>query len=102
MRNTRDGSHAVHFDVASTMMLTGTNRKAQQSCGSSTVREQGGTPGSCWDTQVPRCGTSLLTKANTINMLEGSRFQPRDVLDALQPARIGHQLYAGAKAKPDR
>ena len=39
MRNTRGGSHVVHFDVASTTMLTGTNQKAQQSCGSGTVRE---------------------------------------------------------------
>ena len=34
-------------------------------------------------------------------MLEGSRLQPRDALDALQPTRIGHQPYVGAKDKPD-
>ena len=39
MQNMHGGSHAVHFDVTSTTMLTGTNRKAQQSCGSGTVRE---------------------------------------------------------------
>ena len=39
MRNMRGGSHAVHFDVASTTMLMGTNQKAWQSGGSSTVRE---------------------------------------------------------------
>ena len=101
MRNMRGGSHAVHFDVASTTMLMGTNRKAQQSCGSGTVREWGGTPGSRWDTQVPRCRMSLLTKATTINTLEGSRLQPRDVLDASQPTRVGHQPYVGAKGEPD-
>ena len=44
---------------------------------------------------------SLLTKANTINMLEGSRLQPGDALDASQPRRVGHQLYVGTKGKPD-
>ena len=44
---------------------------------------------------------SLLTKANTINTLEGSRLQPRDMLDASQPTHIGHQLYVGAKGEPD-
>ena len=39
MRNTHGGSHAVHFDVTSTTMHSGTNRKALQFCGSSTVRE---------------------------------------------------------------
>ena len=34
-------------------------------------------------------------------MLEGSRLQPRDVLGALRPTRVGHQPYAGAKSKPD-
>ena len=50
----------------------------------------------------PQCGMLLLTKANTINMLEGSRLQPRDALDALQPTRVGHQPYAGAKGEPYR
>ena len=36
-----------------------------------------------------------------INMLEGSRLQPGDALDASQPTRIEHQLYVGAKGKPD-
>ena len=35
-------------------------------------------------------------------MLEGSRLQPRDVPDMLQPTRVGHQPYAGAKGEPDR
>ena len=39
MQNTHGGSHVFHFSVTSTTMYTGTNRKAQQSCGSSTVRE---------------------------------------------------------------
>ena len=43
----------------------------------------------------------LLTKANTIIMLEGSRLQPGDVLDASQPMRVRHQPYAGGKGKPD-
>ena len=42
-----------------------------------------------------------MTKANTINTLEGSRLQPGDMLDASRPTRIGHQLYAGAKGEPD-
>ena len=44
---------------------------------------------------------ALLTKANTIITLEGSRLQPRDVLDVSQPTRIGHQPYAGGKGEPD-
>ena len=44
---------------------------------------------------------ALLTKANTIIMLEGSRLQPRDMLDASQPTCIRHQLQAGDKGKPD-
>ena len=44
MRNMHGGSHAFHFGVTSTTIHTGTNRKAQQSCGSSTDREWGGTP----------------------------------------------------------
>ena len=43
----------------------------------------------------------LLTKANTINILEGSRLQPRDTLDASRPTHIGHQPCVGAKGKPD-
>ena len=39
MRNMHGDSHAVHFNVASTTMLMGTNQKAWQSCGSGTVRE---------------------------------------------------------------
>ena len=35
-------------------------------------------------------------------MLEGSRLQPGDVLDASQPARVGHQPYTGVKDDPDR
>ena len=34
-------------------------------------------------------------------MLEGSRLQPGDALDASRPTCIGHQLYVGAKGKPD-
>ena len=34
-------------------------------------------------------------------MLEGSRLQPRDMLDASQPTHIGHKLYVGAKGEPD-
>ena len=49
----------------------------------------------------PQCGMSLLTKANTINTLEGSRLQPGDALDALRPACIGHQPYTGTKGEPD-
>ena len=44
MRNARGGSHTFHFGVTSTMMHTGTNRKAQQSCGSGTDREWDITP----------------------------------------------------------
>ena len=43
----------------------------------------------------------LLTKANTINTLEGSRLQLRDVPGTLRPTHVGHQPYAGAKGKPD-
>ena len=88
MRNMHSGSHAFHFSVASTMMHLGTNRKAQQSCGSSTDRERV----SLWD-------TALLTKANTIIMLEGGRLQPGDALDASRPAYVRNQLYAGDKGK---
>ena len=48
----------------------------------------------------PLWETLLLTKANTINMLEGSRLQPRDMLDASQPTHIGHQPYVGDKGEP--
>ena len=34
-------------------------------------------------------------------MFEGSRLQPRDVLDASRPTPIGHQQYMGAKGEPD-
>ena len=44
---------------------------------------------------------ALLTKANTVIMLEGSRLQPRDTLDVLQPTRVRHQPYAGDEGKPD-
>ena len=47
MWNMHGGSHAFHFSIASTTMHTGTNQKAQQSCGSGTDREWGSTPGSC-------------------------------------------------------
>ena len=50
----------------------------------------------------PRWEMSLLTKANTINTLEGNRLQPRDALDMSQPTCIGHQPYMGAKGEPDR
>ena len=42
----------------------------------------------------------LLTKANTMITFEGSRLQPGDVLDALQPTRVRHQPYAGDQGKP--
>ena len=35
-------------------------------------------------------------------MLEGSRLQPGDALDASQPTHVGHQPYAGAKGEPDK
>ena len=34
-------------------------------------------------------------------MLEGSRLQPGDALDASQPTRVRHQPYAGRKGEPD-
>ena len=43
---------------------------------------------------------ALLTKANTMITLEGSRLQPGDVLDTLQPTRITHQPYVGDKGEP--
>ena len=39
----------------------------------------------------PLWETSLLTKANAINTLEGSRLQSGDALDASQSTRVGHQ-----------
>ena len=51
--------------------------------------------------KYPQWETSLLTKANTINMLEGSRLQPGDTLDASRPTHVGHQPYAGDKGEPD-
>ena len=39
MQNMHGGSHMLHFSVASTTMHTGTNQKAQQSCGSGTDKE---------------------------------------------------------------
>ena len=35
-------------------------------------------------------------------MLEGSRLQPGDALDASQPTRVRHQPFAGDKGEPDR
>ena len=43
----------------------------------------------------------LLTKANTIIMLAGSRLQPGDTLDASQPTCVRHQLHVGGKGEPD-
>ena len=34
-------------------------------------------------------------------MLEGSRLQPGDALDASRPTRVRHQPYAGDKGKPE-
>ena len=44
---------------------------------------------------------ALLTKANTIVTLEGSRLQPGDALDASRPTRIRHQPHVGDKGKPE-
>ena len=44
---------------------------------------------------VPPGDTALLTKANTIITVEGSRLQPGDVLDASQPTCVRHQPHAG-------
>ena len=44
---------------------------------------------------------ALLTKSNTIIMLEGSRLQPGDVLDTSRPTHVRHQPYAGGKGKAD-
>ena len=44
---------------------------------------------------VPTGDMALLTKANTIITVEGSRLQPRDALDASRPTRIRHQPHAG-------
>ena len=44
---------------------------------------------------------ALLTKANTIITLEGSRLQPGDMLDASQPTRIRHQPHVADKGEPD-
>ena len=43
---------------------------------------------------------ALLTKANTMITLEGSRLQPGDVLDMLRPTRIRHQPYVGDQGEP--
>ena len=43
---------------------------------------------------------ALLTKANTIITLEGSRLQPGDALDALRPTRVGHQPHVADKGEP--
>ena len=48
-------------------------------------------PGSPWGDTV------LLTKANTIIMLEGSKLQPGDALDTSQPTHVRHQPYASDK-----
>ena len=45
--------------------------------------------------EIPTGDTVLLTKANTIITVEGSRLQPGDMLDALQPTRIRHQPHMG-------
>ena len=42
----------------------------------------------------------LLTKANTIIMLEGSRLQPGDALDVLRPTHVRHQPHAADKGEP--
>ena len=39
--------------------------------------------------------TVLLTKANAIITVEGSRLQPGDVLDTLRPTRVRHQPPVG-------
>ena len=44
--------------------------------------------------EVPAGDTALLTKANTIITVEGSRLQPRDALDASQLTRVRHQSPA--------
>ena len=46
----------TQLSVTPNMMHTGTNQKAQQSCGSSTNREWSDTPGSRWDTWGPHWG----------------------------------------------
>ena len=48
----------------------------------------------------PQWDMALLTKANTIIMLEGSRLQPGDALDVSQPTHIRHQPYAGDQGEP--
>ena len=45
--------------------------------------------------EVPAGDTALLTKANTIITVEGSRRQPADMLDMSRPTRIRHQPHAG-------
>ena len=44
---------------------------------------------------VPAGDTALLTKANTIITVEGSRLPPGDVLDASQPTCVRHQPHTG-------
>ena len=35
-------------------------------------------------------------------MFEGSRLQPGDVLDALRPTHVRHQLHVGGEGEPDK
>ena len=44
---------------------------------------------------VPTGDTALLTKANTIITVEGSRLQPGDTLDMLRPTCVRHQPHVG-------
>ena len=44
---------------------------------------------------VPAGDTVLLTKANTIITVEGSRLPPGDMLDVSQPTRVRHQPHEG-------
>ena len=54
--------------------------------------------------EILKRAMALLTKANTIITVEGSRLQPGDVLDASQPTCVRHQPYTQVsvdRVKPD-
>ena len=52
----------------------------------------------------PAGDTALLTKANTIITVEGSRLPPRDTLDTLRPTHVidtSHTRVSGDRVEPN-
>ena len=82
MLNAWQQPHVAILGVIPNTMHLGTNQKVQLSCGSDTNRELSGTPGSHLDNyRSPAGDVTLLTKANTMIIVEGSRLLTGDVLD---------------------